>query len=697
LRDDLRLLPAAPSPGGEPAWTIHDPVRQRFFRIGVAAFEAVARWNLGSSAAVASSIAAETTLRPTTEDIQGLRDTLIGAGLTCVDDVARLVRAARAREVSWWTWLLHNYLFFRVPLARPDAFLARTLWLVRPLFGKTWRRLVFVAGPIGIALVSRQWDTFLATFTAFDTWEGIAWSGVTLVLAKILHELGHGYAAKRHGCRVPTMGVAFLVMWPVLYTDTTDTWRLVSRRARLEVAGAGILTELTLAVLATLAWSFLPDGPARAAAFMTATVTWVSTLAINLSPFMRFDGYYLLSDGLDIANLHERSFAVTRRRLREMLFGVPLPAEESFPRTTERLLMIIAVATWIYRLVLFLGIAYLVYEAVFKALGVLLFSVEIGWFVLRPIVGEIMAWWRLRRVFRLNLNLVLTSLAAAGIVVGLVVPITTTVPMPAAWRAATFVETRAPVPARLVRVETADGRAVAEGETLFVLEAPELDSRSRSVETRIAYLRARVARARASGEGMDQVAVAEEELGGAVAERRELEANRARLTITAPFAGTARDVEEDLVPGRWLSPITPLARIVAADEGTMIAYVAEADLDRVRPGAAARFHPDDPFGETIPARVVFVDRVNAATLDIPALAATNGGTLPVHPPSGDPRERNATIPADAVYRVVLTPEPGCGRPPRLVRGVVRIEAEPRAIATRIWVTAFGVVLRESGF
>ena len=87
-----------------------------------------------------------------------------------------------------------------------------------------------------------------------------------------------------------------------------------------------MLAELLLAVLALLAWSLLPDGPARTAAFMLASATWITTLAINLNPFMRFDGYFLLSDLWGVDNLQNRAFALCRWRLREALFGYGEPA-----------------------------------------------------------------------------------------------------------------------------------------------------------------------------------------------------------------------------------------------------------------------------------------------------------------------------------------------------------------------------------
>ena len=101
------------------------------------------------------------------------------------------------------------------------------------------------------------------------------------------------------------------MLWPVAYTDTNEVWKLTRRDQRLKVAAAGIATELTIAVWAMLAWVWLPDG-LRAMAFLLATTTWVSTVLINASPFMRFDGYFLLSDFLQMPNLHARAFALAR-------------------------------------------------------------------------------------------------------------------------------------------------------------------------------------------------------------------------------------------------------------------------------------------------------------------------------------------------------------------------------------------------
>ena len=244
---------------------------------------------------------------------------------------ARMLLDAKAgSKTHWASWLLHRYLFFRVPLVKPQRFLSIVEPLLAPVYSPIGRGVLLVLVLAGIYLVGRQWDAFVATFAAFGTWEGKAMLVAAILVSKILHELGHAVTLHRHGGRVPTMGVAFLVLFPVLYTDTSDCWRLRGRDARLAVGAGGILAELSLAAIALFLWSFAPEGAMRAALFVLAGTVWIGTLAINLNPFLRFDGYYLLSDWLDVANLQDRAFALARWRMREFLFGLGLPAPEAF-------------------------------------------------------------------------------------------------------------------------------------------------------------------------------------------------------------------------------------------------------------------------------------------------------------------------------------------------------------------------------
>ncbi|NUB12710.1 HlyD family efflux transporter periplasmic adaptor subunit, partial [Azospirillum brasilense] len=542
-------------------------------------------------------------------------------------------------------------------------------------------------------------------FPHFLTREGSGLSGLTRLGTKARPEPGQAYTAKRFGCRVPTMGAAFLVMWPVLYTDTSDAWRLVSRRARLHIAAAGMLTELALAAFATLAWSFLPDGPLRSAAFFVATVSWVTTLTINLSPFMRFDGYYLLADALDVPNLQDRAFALARWRLREWLFGLGDEVPERFDPWLHRVMLAYAFATWVYRLVLFIGIAVLVYHVFIKVLGIVLFAVEVGWFILRPLLNEAKEWWERRGSLRPNRNLLMTLGGLTALVWLAFVPVTGTIAVPSVWRAEGFSTLFAPVPSRIAEVLVQPGQRVAAGDPLFRLEAPELTSRLHQSELRIALAQDRIDRMLAARDGLDRVRVMEEDLAAGLADRQGLLDGLARLEIRAPIAGTVVDVADALRPGRWVGPSLALGQIVADGGGELVGYVAENDLTRVMVGAGAVFHADDPLRPRMEAQVTAVNRVSVKGLDIPALASIHGGPVAVESQTGPSMGRtNAEAarlnlkPVEAVYRVTLTPlDRTQAGPAHQMRGVARVDGEARSVADRFWRTALAVLIRETGF
>ena len=154
-----------------------------------------------------------------------------------------------------------------------------------------------------------------------------------------------------------------------MYTDTTDAWRLRNHKERLLINFAGILTELHLALIATFIWGILPEGGMKSVMFFIATTSWISSLLINVSPFMRFDGYYVFADWLKAENLQPRSFALARWQVRDTLFGLNHSPPEELNPSRRWLFIIYAWSTWIYRFFLFIGIALLVYHFAFKFLN----------------------------------------------------------------------------------------------------------------------------------------------------------------------------------------------------------------------------------------------------------------------------------------------------------------------------------------
>ncbi|AUG54021.1 HlyD family efflux transporter periplasmic adaptor subunit [Thalassospira marina] len=716
LRQDLKLLPAENDEYGAPCWTIHDPVRNRYFRIGYAAFEMLHRWSVGKASLLLERITRETVLTPGYGDIRNLITFLHGSGLLLragQEAVAEFTRIANAGKPPFWKWLVHNYLFIRVPLFRPDGFLARTQWIADFFASNFVKWLVITIGLIGIIMTIRQWDAFLATFMGFANFQGLVWMAITLTAVKILHELGHAYTARRYGCRVPTMGVAFLVMYPVLYTDTSDAWRLTKRSEKLRVAAAGIRVELMLALIATFLWHVVPPGPAQSAVFLMASATWITTLLINLSPLMRFDGYYLLSDYLRIPNLQTRAFAMTKWSLRRWLFAMDVPAPEPASRHRRRVLVTYSIAVWIYRFFLFLGIALVVYHLFFKVLGILLFAVEILWFIALPILNEIKMWWKMRDHARWTIANVTLLLVLIGAVIAVLVPWRTTISASAQLQAAAEAEIISPANGRIDDVRVDEGSIVKAGDTLIKMQSPELISKRRDLELQLREAEIVLTQAKNNHQLQEDIASQMQEVLRLQASLAAVNARQAQLDIRASMDGIVRDVTDAVYEGNWVSGRQNLMRIVDQN-GThrLIGYVSQQDVMELSETAKARFYPDQITRPVLEVQIDRVDRFNSPVLETPALSSTNGGPLAARPDS------NGTfVPVDALYRVsgfVVSPmdtakggaagnvqtEKVDARSRTLettMRGTLEIDAPARSLAVRMYQAVAAALIREMSF
>lgn len=708
LRQDLKLLPAENDEYGAPGWTIHDPVRNRYFRIGYAAFEILHRWSAGMASVLCQRIENETILTPDFADIRNLVTFLHGNGLLMragPEAIAEFSRIARAGKPPFWKWLVHNYLFVRVPLFRPDRFLSQTQWLADFFASRFVTWLVLVVGVIGIIMTIRQWDAFWATFMGFANFQGIVWMAVTLTAVKILHELGHAYTARRYGCRVPTMGVAFLVMYPVLYTDTSDAWRLTNHREKLRVAAAGIRVELMLALVATFLWHVVSAGPARSAVFLMASATWITTLVINLSPLMRFDGYYLLSDYLRIPNLQNRAFAMTKWSLRRVLFAIDVPAPEPATAHRRRVLITYSIAVWIYRFFLFLGIALVVYHLFFKVLGIVLFAVEILWFILLPIVNEMKMWWKLRHRARWTVANIIVMMLLAGGIVALLVPWRTTIAASAQLQAAAEAEIISPANGRINEIFVTDGQRVAAGDVLLRMRSPELTSKQRDLELQLREAEIVLAQSRSSNEFLEDVASQMQEVLRLQASLTAIKARQAQLDVRAPISGTVRDVVDAVYPGTWIASRKNLMRIVdQAGTRRLIGYVSQRDVMQLPETARARFYPDQITRSVLNVQIDRVDRFNSPVLEAAALSASNGGPLATRPDNN-----GALVPDDAIYRVsgyVIgqneddggdTSRAASAKLETILRGTLEIEAPARSLAVQMYQAVAAVLIREMSF
>lgn len=696
LREELDLLPGAGQPDGQPTWTLHDPVRNQFFRIDWPTLEILQRWDMDDPEQIAADISAHTTLVVTADDVVQVVQFLVQHQL-----VQSAGAEAQGKMAAQWMrmqgspmqWLLHHYLFFRIPLLKPDAWLTRWLPVARWFGSRSFMWITALAMAMGLAQVFRRWDVFSASLVDTFNLEGLLSYGVALFFVKLLHELGHAFTAKHYGCRVPTMGVAFLVMWPVAYTDTNETWRLTNRFQRLRVASAGIVTELVIAVWATLAWSLLPDGGVQSAVFVLATTSWVATLAINASPFMRFDGYFIVMDALDMPNLHGRSFDLARWKLREWLFGLDEEPPEHFKPGKQLALIAFAWATWLYRLVLFLGIAVLVYHFFIKLVGIFLFLVEIVWFVAKPVAAELAVWRQLWPRIREKARGRKSALWAVSLLVVVLLPWPGRITASALLKPQESWPVFAPAGAFVQALPFKQGDAVKAGQTLAILYVPDLATRQRALQAKLEQERWQAEASAFNDDMRKRWKVAEQSFIATQAELLGVQTEQKQFSPIAPYDGHFMAADPDLVAGEWVAKKEMLGTLIKRDGGWRVeTWLDEDAIASVDVGQTAMFYPDSGVGGVLKLKVTSIDHDASHVLQRRELASVLGGHILT-------REKNDLfVPERAVYRVTLdAPVVPTNLQQQSWRGHLVVHAQWSSPAARYVRQVVSVLVREFGF
>ncbi|OQX44358.1 MAG: hypothetical protein B0D88_02610, partial [Candidatus Sedimenticola endophacoides] len=604
----------------------------------------------------------------------------------------RLLARARRQRPRLADRLRGGFLFWRLPLVRPDRFLERTLPLVRPLYTPAAAAILLLITLLGIYLAGRQWDLFLATFGDLASPGGALALLLALGLSKSLHELGHAYTAKRHGLRVPVMGIGFMLFVPLLYTETSDAWRLRERHRRLAISGAGILVEIALAGIATLAWSLLADGPWRWAAFHLATAAWLISLGVNLTPFMRWDGYYLLSDYWRLPNLQQRAFELGRWQLREWLFGPRQPPPEHYPERVKWRLLLFAWLSWGYRLLLFSGIALLIYHFTFKLLGLLLLLSIITSLILLPMGRELLFWARTGRRAGLNRHSVATLLLSALLLTLLFLPWRDSTSLPALLRHQQQTVLHLPYPAQLLELLAGEGERLRSGAPIARFDSPDLRHRLTLARLELADAQARLRQYRSSEVRLEQQQTQEQRRLEARTRIEGIEGQLRRLTLRTPIDGRLRQLADGLTPGTWFAAQAPIATVVNPLGHEIIAFLPEQRLGAIRAGARGRFIDEQGEGPAIEARLLRIAPTASVVLEEPYVSSLYGGGVTSR------RDREgALVPEQGIYRLVFAPL----RPPeslaRVRRGTLVLETGRRSIAHDLWQRLAALVIRESGF
>ena len=688
LRQDLRLMSAAPAADGSPRWSVYDPWSHQYVSVSRLGFAFMSNWKAGTDTQAWLSNLAQEQPELTAEELEEFVKSATRLewfkATTPQASQAAQERFESARK-SLFSKVLHGYLFFKIPILKPEPWLGevadRLLFMRSPVL----KSLILTLGLLGLVGVFREWEAFVSTFNGFLNLQGaLAYAGA-IVGIKIAHEFGHALAAKWRGVQVGSMGVAFLVLFPILYTDTTDSWRLQRRWDRLAIVLAGLKVELALAAVALFFWSVLPPGQLQSLCFVVATTAIVSSFVVNLSPFMRFDGYFAMSDLTGVDNLQPRSFEVARWWMRRTLLGFSDPCPEPLSREALFGMVAYSFATWIYRFFLFIGIAILVYSIAFKLLGILLFIIEIWFFILRPIWRELVHWFTHRSHYSITWTSATSAVILALGFYAFFVPVQSTLRLPAVLTQSESIRVFSPETGQLSQA-LRTSMAVKKGEVLAVVSPGELDSELGVARNRIQALELELENLVATRR-FDELLTLNEELAGRRDELNELERRLSESIRVAPFDGVWVP-SLGLSNGRVWPSTQPLGSLTAQNQGQVVAYITLAERGALQASASGTFIDDvgNRFPLTGP---LAVSDVSSPRLSVPLLASDFGGRLPV-------RRNETELVLDGTFYRLTVSIPAAEFAVQ-TRGILRLEGTPESYADRLFKLGAAILRKESGF
>lgn len=669
---------------GLPWYIIQDPVSGRGHRLTLQGYFIFGLADGSRSVGTLWRLAcAEFPERPPSQsEIVTLVGQLHQADLIIADrmpDLSDLVRRQKKHRRQLLVAMLKNPLAPRLPLFDPGPFLNATAWVGRTLFSVPgfilWAGLMVIA--LGVVVI--RWEELVGNMSdRLFTLTGLLPLVLAYIPIKILHELGHGYALRRWGVESREVGVMFLVFFPVPYVEASQSMMLPSKWQRISVSAAGIQMELGLAALATLVWAVAEPGTLRATAFNIMLIGGVSTLLFNGNPLLRFDGYFVFADLLEIPNLGQRANRYFWYLCERYILGVEDAEPPLTVRSERGWLFFYAVAAFLYRVVLLILISIFV-AARLLALGVLLavwsvvmaFGVPtfkgLSFMVRNPrLAGQrLRAWTRA------------TAALAALVMVAALLPLPNTTVAAGYLRAAPELQLRAGTDGFVAAVMVRNGETVAQGDPLIRLDMPDLERRILLGEATLLDLALR----RDTRPVEDRSARNMLNLQITYAERRlaDLEQRRADSLLRAPVSGVlmlprsadliGRFVSQGQVLGYLQTPDWPV--VVVAVPQRRATLVTDATLD-----VALRF---DGAPRDMAAQIMRV--APEVTNRLPSSALTDvAGAFGL---AADPRDPESRISLEPTVLLELAlEEPPAGMLVR-ERVLVRFTHPPEPLAAQV--------------
>jgi putative peptide zinc metalloprotease protein len=635
LRADVRFHAR---PGDDAHVIIEDPQRGQFYRVGSAEYALLCEFdghtplNVALQRAQQIQPALHLTLPQAAILAQWLESSQLAyrPDATSVAQWGHLANKEHAAKNSQWL----NPFFIRIPLLHPDRLLARLVPWTGWFFSLPATLVAIAASVWALAPLTTKWRELMGDLEDLFTPHRQVSLIIIWLVMKILHELGHGIACKRYGGHVREAGATFILFAPAAYIDVTSAWRFASRWHRIHTSAAGMYVEIVISALAAIVWGSSSSEQVRQIAANVILLGTISTVLFNINPLMRFDGYYILGDFLELQNLYESGRSYLHYCLKRYLLGLRVPAPR-LPARHATLVRVYGFASSVFYFLARIG-TLAALAIVFHGAGLFLALLGLVWWFVLP-AARLMRW-----LFRgptsdrptgVRATLVTCGGSAAVVLVLTLAPASLPATAPAIVEYAPPTVIRARTPGFVERIDVVEGESVSEGQLLCVLRNDALRVELAGLESLFerTLVRTLALRQRLPYAPQEHVAyeAAMSELAAVQTRVTETRSRAQDLEIRAPHAGRLVRRRLDRLEGVYLNVGDEIVSLGSEDAKQLHVSIAQDDVEDLPGNDQSRVTVYVPGVGSWNAQL---DRLDPRATTKPphdALCAPNGGPVAV--------------------------------------------------------------------
>ena len=661
LARDLRFWPIHQR--GELVYRIEIPSLHRFFRVGYEEYLFLSLLDGQTTIPQACGLAAAKlgSRAPSAADATTISKWLLKnelAYLSTEEEPNRKRHRAGVAATSGWSRLQRfNPFWIKVPLPRTHVAMKSCSGLLNPLFSTA--AILFGIGLIAIALciLGLHWADFSASSAALflpNSWLGlfVAWVGL-----KVIHELAHAVACERMGGEVSEAGIVFVLFAPLAYVDVSSCWRMNSRWSRIAVAAAGMYVELLIASAALLMWSLTDSTTTKFMLYQLVVTAGLSTLVFNANVLMRFDGYFILADLIDVPNLQSEASMSVQGLISRIVTGRQVP-ERSLGSWRRYFVLAYGIAALLWRVVVCVSL-FIAASTMFAGAGIVIALLGVCLWLASPIRALIGATHTLLQAGltqSIRPLVVSSGLLAAAVWLVFICSIPTAISVPSVVEHLPETALRSRTGGFIAEIHVVDGQMVSEGDRLLTLDNRELVTQLEELELTWQQNEIRLRQATESHDASGQQILRKNQVS-LVQQMRPLRDQVAALEVISPRAG--RVIAPALAQrlGMYIKEGDSLFTVASETDKQLIAVIAEDVVDDVRGWLGQAVQLRSPCFPELSGRLERIEPRAGDKLPAASLAATEGGPLAVRPAS-DPSDADSWRLVEPVFRgrIELSPD-----------------------------------------